>query len=131
MSTDRLVLEGAPAKAYGHPTECTEPAPGSVQGTSGQSVSVNGTPIATVATADINFNSHAHAYEDTNDDGIADTCTNFQSHSIDPSTVSQSVTVNGSPAYIDDNAPEATDPGSGGDVEITGTGGNSSVKETT
>jgi len=127
MVEKTIVLEGADATAFGHPSSCTEPAPGTVENRAPQSVSINGTPVATTATADIHFDSHAHSYS-----GDPPTCGSFQSHDIDPSVVSQSVTVNGSPLYVkDDVQAEATDPGTGGPVEIDNTGSNNSVVETT
>lgn len=118
-----LALIGASCEAKGHPTECTEPAPGSVVSTTTSSVTVNGTEVATTATADMDFPSHAH------DHSIAEGCHQNESHTLDPSTVSSSITINGSPVYLADTS-IATDPTTGGDIDIVDSGGNTSVTET-
>lgn len=120
-----LVLIGANCEANGHPTECTEPAPGSVQQSSSHGVTVNGTQVATIASADMNFSSHAHDH--TTEEG----CHDNQSHSLDPDAGadSSSVTVNGSPVYIVGDG-VTTDPGSGGTVDIVDSGGNNTITET-
>jgi hypothetical protein len=81
------VLDGAPAEAYGHPSVCSEPAPGTVTDTS--PVTYNGTPIATQQDGTIDFDSHGHSTTDTG------SCTDYQTHSVTPQTVSPSVTYNG------------------------------------
>lgn len=122
-----FVLIGASCEAEGHPTSCEEPASGSVSSSSNQSVSINGTEVATVDTADLSFGSHAHAYESPGPEQPPE-CTDFFSHTLDPYTASSSVTINGSPLYLKgDNV--ATDPGTGGSINITTTGSNSSVTE--
>lgn len=130
-----LVTLGASSEAFGHPTSCTEPAPGSVgsSGSGATSVTVNDAsgaeqPLATTANASLQFSSHAHSYEDTNDDGEKE-CTNNASHDFDPSTVSSSISINGSPVYIAGSG-VGTDPVSGGDVDITDAGVNQSLTET-
>lgn len=120
--TNTFALIGASCEALDHPTECTEPAPGTVEKTASHSVTVNGTQIATIDTADMNFPSHAHDY--TSSEG----CHQDESHSLDPNTGSTSVTVNGSPLYVVDDA-VTTDPTSGGDVNIVNAGNNTSVEE--
>lgn len=120
---------GAPAEAKGHPSDCTAVVSGSVKSTSSSSVTVTtsgGTTkgIATVDNAKIRFDSHSHDYSD--DEG----CHEDSSHDLDPDSGkdSSSVTINGSPMYLVKDA-ATTDPGSGGDVNITGAGNNNSVKE--
>lgn len=120
-------LIGSNADAFGHPTECEEPADGSVSSETSTSVTVNGSEIATINTATLSFPSHSHDYSDI------DGCHQNQSHSLDPDDpgpgISTSVTVNGSPVYLTaDNV--ATDPTSGGNIDITNSGGNNSVTET-
>lgn len=120
-----LVLIGASCEATGHPAECTEPAPGTVEQSSSHSLSINGTQVATLASADIQFSSHSHSYT-----GDPPSCGDNQSHTLDPETAaaSSSLTVNGSPIYIVGDG-VTTDPGSGGDVNIVDSGGNSTVTE--
>lgn len=123
----KLVRIGADCEAFGHPSECSEPAPGTVERTSDHSVTItNGggdtKNIATVASADMKFPSHGHS---TDDD---DNCTDFSSHTLDPSTTSSSVKINGSPVYIKKDS-VASDPISGGQIDIINAGGNNSVDE--
>lgn len=118
---------GANVEAFGHPTECTEPAPGTVVSTQSHNVTVTdsgGTTkeLATVASAEMDIPTHAHTYDGS--------CVDDQSHSIDPRAGddSSSVTINGSPLYlVKDNVQD--DPGSGGQVDIIDAGGNNSVSE--
>mgnify|MGYP000262406902 CR=1 FL=1 len=119
-----LTLIGANCDAFGHPNNCQEPAPGAVQATSACPFTVNGTEVATEATADMHLNSHAHDYDSENG------CHQNQSHDLDPDTgkLSDSVTVNGRPVYLTDTA-VANDPGSGGDIDIVDAGGNAFVTE--
>jgi hypothetical protein len=96
-------------------------------------VTVNGTGVATIATATMSFESHAHDYRDV-DGGDDAECTDYQSHAIDPDApgyaASGSVSVNGSPVYLHRDF-VTIDPGSDGFVDIDTTGGNSSVSNTT
>lgn len=112
--TEEAVID-ADAEANGHPTECQEPAPGSVVSTAshGVTVTVGGTTreIATIASADISVPSHAHDY--TSEEG----CHQNESHTIDPDTGEPSITINGSPIYLVENG-TTTDPTTGGDVDI-------------
>lgn len=117
-----FVLIGASCEAFGHPTSCTEPAPGSVVSEATSSVTINGTPVATTGTADLNFPSHAHDYS------TLEGCQNNASHTLDADTVSSSVTLNGNPLYIEEDG-IATDPITGGNINMTGSGSNSSVTE--
>lgn len=116
-----LVIVGAAAEAFGHPSECSEPAIGEVQSTSSNNItfSTEGATageLASVGTADIHFDSHAHNYIAP---PIGPGCTSFSSHDIDPDDAAlPQITVNETKVYTDNN-PVATDPDSGGDVNIT------------
>ena len=116
----QLALIGAPVEAFGHPGECLEPASGSVTG--GGTVKVNGTPIGSTGTAELDVPSHAHDY-----DADEDECLEFFGHGFQPDTLAESVSLNGSPLYLTGSS-IGTDPGSGGAVDITSSGGNSSVR---
>lgn len=125
---------GNSTEATGHPTECTEPVPGTV-GASGGSTSVtvrnasgDVQPLASTGNASLQFPTHSHEYKDTNDDGNK-TCTSDSSHDITPSTVSSSITINGSPVFIEGDG-VATDPASGGSVNILDGVINNSLTET-
>jgi len=116
-----LVQIGASAEAFGHPSQCSEPAVGEVQSTSSNNITFSpdsGTigELASVDTADIHFDSHAHNYIAP---PIGPGCTSFSSHDVDPDdAVLPQITVNGSKVYTDNN-PVTTDPESGGDINIT------------
>lgn len=112
--TEPAVID-ASTEAFGHPTQCTEPAPGSVEKTTGHeiTVTVNGSTkeIASIDSAEINIPPHAHDYS------VLLGCHASQSHSIDPDTGEPSITINGSPIYLVENN-VTSDPGSGGNVNI-------------
>lgn len=112
-----VCIIGADAEAFGHPSECTEPAPGTVERDSSHNITVSAggitREVATIATASINFPSHAHSY-----DSVNDSCEDMQSHSLDPDTGEPSITINGSPIYLVEDS-VTTDPGSDGSVDIT------------
>jgi len=115
------VLDGAPVEAFGHPGACSEPADGTVEDTT--PITYNGTPIATQRSGTLSLPRHGH---DTTAEG---SCTQYESHDVMPTTVSSSVSYNGyGLCIVTDGA--GTDPGSGGDIDITGAGGNSAVTET-
>lgn len=128
LATDDL--DGSSCEATGHPTSCTEPVPGSIQGSS-HSVTVNNAngdekPVATQAST-LHFDSHAHSYSSL------DGCYNNQSHDLtgadfNESNLSSSLNINGNPVIVVADA-VATDPGSGGDVNVTNTGINNSLGE--
>lgn len=123
-----FVTIGATCEAYGHPTECDEPAIGSVIQTSSHGIintneSGETKEIATVDTADISFDSHSHNYS------AISGCGDNKSHTIDPDAAKlPSITINGSQVYVMDN-PVATDPASGGDVVIADTGSINNVTQ--
>lgn len=114
-----LAIIDASCEAHGHPTSCTEPAPGTVQSTSSHNITVTAggstKEIATIQSADMHFDTHAHQYSDIDDDGNSE-CHDMQSHDIDPDG-EPSITINGSNVYMVRDT-VTTDPGSGGDVDI-------------
>lgn len=116
----QYALDGSPTEAFGHPGACTEPAPGSVNASG--TVRYNGTPIANTTTSTIEVPSHGH---DTDPKG---NCIDYQSHSIVPTKVSETVKYDGGGFFLVTTA-VATDPGSGGNVDITGPNGNTTVSE--
>lgn len=124
-------LNGQSCEATGHPTNCTEPVPGTIQG-SGHSVTVNNAngeekPIATRAST-LHFDTHSHDY--SSELG----CHANQSHDLtgtdfNDANLSSSLNINGEPVIVlaDD---VSTDPGSNGPVNMTGTGISDSLNET-
>jgi hypothetical protein len=114
-----IVLVGANCEAYGHPTQCSEPANGSVSSSSSSNVTLNGEDVYFHSRADMSFSSHAHDYS------VNLGCHNNQSHSIDPEDT-HNLTLNGSPIVIESD--EGTDPGSGGRAIFTDSGGNETFK---
>lgn len=120
-------LDSQSCEATGHPSDCTEPVSGVVEGSS-HSVTINTAngdekPIATTAST-LQFDSHAHDYS------VEQGCHDNQSHSISSYTdnVSSSININGNTVLIVSNS-VATDPGTGSDVNITGSGVNSSLNK--
>jgi hypothetical protein len=111
-----IAIIDATAEAFGHPSECTEPAPGTVvsAGSHGITVSAGGSTkeVATIAAADISVPSHAHDY--TSEEG----CHQNESHTLDPDNGEPSITINGSPVYLVEDG-VTTDPTTGGNVDIT------------
>lgn len=105
-------------EAEGHPTECTEPVPGQIQKTSESSLTVTSASgetqeVATVNTAIMHFDSHAHSYNSTDD-----VCEDVFTHDVTAdSSAFGSISLNGSAIYnVEDNV--ATDPKSGGAVNV-------------
>lgn len=124
-----LVTLSADCEAYGHPSDCTEPAPGKVEQQASHSVSVTNSSgetkqLATVASANMNFSTHAHG---TDEDG---NCGDDASHTLDPMTVglSSSVTINGSAVYLQKLGVQS-DPKTGDNIDIINSGVNNSVTE--
>lgn len=115
--------------ALGHPSECTEPAPGSVVLETDHSVTITNSSgeqsqVATIDSANMYFPSHAHAYDPEQG------CISVNDHSIDPDTSkTSSVRINGSPAYLKLDS-VTTDPDSGGSVNIVSEPVNNSVTQT-
>lgn len=120
-------LIDASCEANGHPTECTEPAPGAVQSDSATGITVtvsgNSKELASIATATMHFNSHAHDHDATNG------CHQNETHDIDPDTGEPSITINGSAIYVVDSG-VTTDPTTGGDVDITANPISTSITKT-
>lgn len=126
-----LDKNGDSAEALGHPSDCTEPAPGSVGQFNSETNSVTVTNangdtkrLAARKDANLKFPSHAHDYSDL------EGCHDDASHTLLPTTSksSSSVTIDGSPVFIVESAVD-TDPKSGGDVNIVAGGINTSVGE--
>lgn len=114
-----VVLVGANCEASGHPTNCQEPAPGSVSSTSSSNVRLNGDDVYFKSRADMDFPSHAHDYD--SDKGCHETA----SHAIDPND-SHDVTLNGSPIVLESD--KGTDPKTSGDAVFVDSGGNNTIK---
>jgi uncharacterized Zn-binding protein involved in type VI secretion len=114
-----VVLVGANCEANGHPTNCQEPASGSVKSTSSSNVRLNGTNVYFKSRADMNFPSHAHDYNEN----IG--CHDTSSHAIDPNN-SHNVKLNGSPIVLESD--KGTDPKTSQDAVFVDSGGNSSIK---
>lgn len=124
-------LDGQSCEATGHPTDCTEPVPGSIQGPSRSVTVINANgdeqPIAT-ETSTLHFDSHSHEYSDNDDDGTKE-CHNDQSHDITPVS-SSSLNINGEAVLlVSDNV--ATDPVTGAPVNIVSTGISTSLGDGT
>jgi len=105
--TEKLLYITQGVEAFGHPSACTEPAPGTVESTGFASVTLNGNPLAGGGSDTMEFSSHGH---DTDSDG---NCIDNASHSITTDS-SSSVTVNGSPVGI---IGSNVDPKTGGRIE--------------
>ncbi|QBI90033.1 hypothetical protein ChaoS9_130 [Halobacterium phage ChaoS9] len=112
---ENIALAGAPCEADGHPSECTEPATGTVESTDESLLSVEGVDVGTHGTAVLHFPSHAHDYNE--EDG----CIALQSHDLTPDQ-EHLLTINGASVMLDGDS--TTDPGSGGTAEIIDHGGN-------
>jgi len=124
-----LVTLSADCEANGHPSECTEPAPGKVEQESSHNVTVSNASgevkqLATVASANMNFPTHAHGIDE---DG---NCGDDASHTLDPVPVglSSSVTINGSAVYLQKLGVQS-DPKTGDNIDIINSGVNNSVTE--
>lgn len=123
-------VSGQSTEATGHPTDCTEPVPGVVQGTS-HSVTVtsaggDSAPVATKLST-LHFDSHSH------DHTSAEGCHEDASHDLtdadfDTANMSDSLTINGEPVMIVADA-VSTDPKTSDDVNVTGSGINGSISE--
>ena len=116
-------------EAKGHPSSCTEPAPGSVSQYQSKTNSVTVTNangdssrLACEADANLSFPSHAHDYDAVNG------CHENSDHTVIPEKKSSSVTINGSPVFIAGSG-IATDPGTGGNINAPSDDVNSSVSE--
>lgn len=112
-------------EAEGHPTECQEPVSGQVVQDSTHNVTITNASgetkqIASVNSATMQFDSHAHDYD------AEFGCQENASHSIDPSNGVATITINGSPVYAF-GTDVATDPKSGDAINFTDTGVNNSI----
>lgn len=128
------VLIGAGAIAKEHPSDCHRngEVSGSVQSESqnGCTLSVDGTEVANVGNANIHFDSHSHKYSDKDGDGSKE-CHDDASHDVDPKDGKRSsiLSVEGKDVYLEDTGVQ-TDPKSGGNIDMTGDGGNGILRET-
>lgn len=132
-------LSGTSCEATGHPSDCTEPVPGTVEGSEPHSVTVNNAngdekPVATLDFCTLHFDSHSHDYTDT------EGCHQDESHDLtksggDFNSGNWSSSVSISPAnepaspvlVVADDV--ATDPTTGSPVNTVDTGVNNSVSE--
>lgn len=127
-----FVTVGATCEAEGHPSECTPVVSGAVQQTAGASLSINNANgvtanLATTETAYMHFDSHSHDYS------AELGCHQNESHDVDPTTTSSSLTLNTASGvtaelYIVGDG-VGTDPTSGGNINITNAGENNSMSE--
>jgi hypothetical protein len=112
MSPEIAVID-ADCEAFGHPTECEEPAPGYLEKTGGHGITVTAggitKEIATKAQSNIRFDSHSHAYNDS-------TCEDDAAHDLSYDG-EPTIKINGSSIYlVEDNV--TSDPKTGGRVDI-------------
>lgn len=126
-------------EATGHPSDCTEPVPGSVQGSEPHSVTVNNAagdekPLATYDNATLHFDSHSHDYT------AAEGCHENASHDLtkasgqlNKSKWSSSVSISPAGAsatpVLSAQDGVGTDPKTGSNVNAKAGGINSSVSE--
>lgn len=122
----KIATIGSTCEATGHPSNCTEPAIGEITATDSHNITItdasgNSEEIATIDTANMTFDSHAHDYS------IEQGCHDNQSHDLDPDeSMLPNITINGSNVYVGEDG-VATDPGSGGSINITDTNVNNSI----
>lgn len=106
-----VVLIGAEVEAEGHPSSCTEPAPGTVEGSS--PLTVDGVGVYDKDNADIQIPTHAHEFI------LA--CVSKSEHTIDPDGTNP-LSIDGNTVYVESDT--GTDPDSGGTVSFADDGGN-------
>lgn len=105
-------LVGDSCEADGHPTECTEPAPGTIEDTdNSQPLTLDGTAVADHGDR-MHFDSHSHDY--STDLG----CHDVQSHDLVPDQMNPWTVDGRSLMAVGDST---TDPESGGTAEIVST----------
>lgn len=119
----------ASCEATGHPSECTEPAPGTTTRTDTHNVTVTNSSgvtkqFATIKSSNMFFPKHDHDYSSI------DGCHDKEAHTLDPvvekTASSGSITINKSPVYItEDNV--QNDPKTREAVNIVDSGINNSV----
>lgn len=118
-------------EALGHPSDCTEPAPGTVTTSASHSVTVtNGagdTKGLVIESDNPAFDIPSHAHDYSGIDGCHDTASHNIT-SLDSSKFSNSLTINGSKVMVVNDG-YATDPKTGGNVNVVGTGINNTVTE--
>ena len=106
---------GADCSATGHPGACTEPAPGTLQNSDGESpLTIDGVAVADHGD-EMFFPSHGH---DVDEQG---NCIAYQEHSLTPDQESP-WTIDGRPLMAKGDS--TTDPGSGGTATIDSAGQN-------
>lgn len=117
-------------EATGHPSECTEPVTGTIDGSSNSITVENSTgdkkSLAT-KNSTLHFDTHSHDYS------VEDGCHNNQSHDLTgddlgSNGVSSSITINQTPVLIVEND-VATDPVTGSAVNIVSSGINNSLTQ--
>lgn len=117
-------------EATGHPTECQEPAPGTVQN-SDNGITVNAadgseSSLATRAST-LHFDSHSHAY--TTDLGChSNSAHDLTGSDFNDANLSQGITVNNEPVLLV-ASDVATDPGTGSPVNIVSENVNNGINE--
>lgn len=128
MATKGVALITSECEATGHPNECSEPAPGTVNNDSGShNVTVKTSDgeymVATKSIAVMDFPSHAHDYSSL------EGCHESESHKLDPRESSLlTIKIGGSKAYpVEDNV--QTDPKTGEEINIISSKGSISNKE--
>lgn len=116
-------------EVFGHPSDCTEPAPGSVSQYQSKINSVritssnNSSRAATTSDANLSFPSHAHDYS------VEQGCHEDSSHKLIPNITSSTVTIDSSPIFVREDSVQ-TDPISGGSVDIKSEEVNKTIVET-
>jgi hypothetical protein len=116
-------------EAFGHPSDCTEPAPGSVSQYQSKINSIriitnnNSSRAATTSDANLNFSSHSHDYS------VEQGCHEDSSHKLIPNVTSSTVTIDGSPIFVKEYSVQ-TDPVSNGSVDIKSEEVNKTIVET-
>lgn len=132
MTLVTLDVTGQSAEAAGHPTNCTEPAPGEVSQFESETNSVTVTNasgeqerLATLADANLFFPTHAHDYS------VDLGCHDNAEHKLLPkeADTASSITINGSPVFLTGDG-VTTDPKTGGSVNIINAGINNSLNKT-
>lgn len=109
MNISEIAVDNDSCEASGHPSECTEPAPGNVDVETPTNIRINGTEIGVKEFSSMFFPSHGHDTDEDND------CTDFQEHNIQIEE-NRNIKVNGEIIMV--RGDTGTDPGSDGEVVI-------------
>jgi len=123
MVTKGVALITSKCEATGHPSDCSEPAPGEVKNNSGShNVTVKTSDgvfmVATKSVAAMEFSSHAHDYS------AIEGCHEKESHSLDPKDGKLlNITISGSKVYPVDTDVQK-DPKTGEKINIVSTPGS-------